>query len=150
MNYAVKLNLEKGTLVRVVFSNGVTKRYDVMKLSKKYPQLKKLKDRNLFLKGYLESWDGITWNEELDLSADTIYCEGDTVETTLDDLYAIIGFHLKFARLKSNLTQIELAEKVKVNQADISRIEKGEASPSIETISRIANGLGKKVTIQIR
>lgn len=57
-------------------------------------------------------------------------------------LYAYrIGETIKKARVMQNLTQEELGEKVGVQKAQISRIEKGY-SISIPTMSRIFKALG--------
>lgn len=54
------------------------------------------------------------------------------------------------ARLDSNMTQKELAEKTGIRQSNISRIESGTCSPTIETLSRIAAGLGKRLKIEFQ
>ena len=51
------------------------------------------------------------------------------------------------ARLACNMTQKELAEKTGIRQSNISRIENGSASATIETLARIAAGLGKQLKI---
>ena len=51
------------------------------------------------------------------------------------------------ARLACNMTQKELAEKTGIRQSNISRIENGSASAMIETLARIAAGLGKQLKI---
>ena len=51
------------------------------------------------------------------------------------------------ARLACNMTQKELAEKTGIRQSNISRIENGSASPTIDTPARIAAGLGKQLKI---
>ena len=51
------------------------------------------------------------------------------------------------ARLACNMTQKELAEKTGIRQSNISRIENGSASPTIDTLARIATGLGKQLKI---
>ena len=51
------------------------------------------------------------------------------------------------ARLACNMTQKELAEKTGIRQSNISRIESGSASPTIDTLARIAAGLGKQLKI---
>jgi DNA-binding XRE family transcriptional regulator len=45
-------------------------------------------------------------------------------------------------REKHNLTQVELAEKAGVPQAQISRIERGVVSPTSTTLAKIAEALG--------
>ena len=54
------------------------------------------------------------------------------------------------ARLDSNMTQKELAEKTGIRQSNISRIESGACSPTVETLSRIAAGLGKQLKIEFQ
>ena len=51
------------------------------------------------------------------------------------------------ARLACNMTQKELAEKTGIRQSNIRRIEHGSASPTIDTLARIAAGLGKQLKI---
>ena len=51
------------------------------------------------------------------------------------------------ARLACNMTQKELAEKTGIRQSNISRIENGSASPTIDTLAIIAAGLGKQLKI---
>ena len=51
------------------------------------------------------------------------------------------------ARHEAGLTQKELAEKTGLQQANISRIENGNGNPSIATLNRIAQGMGKKLII---
>ena len=52
------------------------------------------------------------------------------------------------ARIEKNMTQQELAEKTGMRQSNISRIENGRCSPRVETLSIIAEGLGKKLEIR--
>lgn len=52
------------------------------------------------------------------------------------------------ARLESNMTQKELAEKTGIRQSNISRIENGSSSPTIETLARLAAGMGKQLKIE--
>ena len=55
------------------------------------------------------------------------------------------GKKIKLARVESDLTQDQLAEKIKTKQKNISRYETGASMPSIETLIKIANVLRKKV-----
>lgn len=51
------------------------------------------------------------------------------------------------ARKEKGITQKQLAEKCGISQADISRLESGNANPSIRTLQRIADGMGMKLKI---
>ena len=46
------------------------------------------------------------------------------------------------------MTQKELAEKTGIRQSNLSRIENGMCSPTVETLARIAAGLGKQLKIE--
>lgn len=53
----------------------------------------------------------------------------------------IFGFNLKVARMKKNLTQADLAEKLDVHEKYISRIETGKQNVTIKIIYKIARVL---------
>ena len=52
------------------------------------------------------------------------------------------------ARKESGLTQKQLSEKTGIAQGDISKIEKGEANPSLRTLKRLASGMGMKLKLE--
>ena len=54
------------------------------------------------------------------------------------------------ARIKQNITQEELAKRVKTGQAVISRLEGANAKPSISLLERIARALNIKFNITIQ
>ena len=51
-------------------------------------------------------------------------------------------------RAARNLTQKELSEITGINQADISKLENGNANPSLKTLERLAAGLGMRVKVE--
>ena len=76
---AIDLKFLTGTTLEVTFQDGAVKEYDMRALFSKYPQLKALENRDLFLSGKLIGAYGIIWNDDLDLETETIYEEGKTV-----------------------------------------------------------------------
>ena len=52
------------------------------------------------------------------------------------------------ARKNSGLTQKQLSERTGIAQADISKLENGNANPSLRTLQRLAAGMGMKVKIE--
>ncbi len=52
------------------------------------------------------------------------------------------------ARKKKQLSQKQLSELTGIAQADISRMENGNANPSIKTLQRLAEGLGMKLKLE--
>ena len=57
------------------------------------------------------------------------------------ELLGIIGENVKKYREKANLTQAELAEKVGIGTASVSRIERGEKRMKMETLHAFADAL---------
>ena len=52
------------------------------------------------------------------------------------------------ARKTEGLTQKELSNRSGIAQGDISKLENGNANPSIRTLQRLATGMGKKLRIE--
>ena len=52
------------------------------------------------------------------------------------------------ARKSSGLTQKELSERTGIAQGDISKLEKGNANPSIRTLQRLAAGMGMILKVE--
>ncbi len=52
-----------------------------------------------------------------------------------------IGKELKKARKKLNLKQIDIAEKVGINPNYYARLERGEETPSLDTLKKLAQVL---------
>lgn len=64
----------------------------------------------------------------------------------LEPEFAIIQAMID-ARKASGLTQKELAERTGIAQGDISKLENGNANPSIRTLQRLAAGMGMKLQV---
>ena len=142
--------LRESTSFDVFYLDGTIKRFDILSITEKYPQFVQLLDRKLFEKAKLLGWSGISWNDELDIDAQTVYekgldvtCEYDSADITL----ARLGYKIKQKRLEQFMSQEELANKVGIDQSDLSKIEKGLLNPSVKIIDRIAHGLNSKIDI---
>ena len=57
-------------------------------------------------------------------------------------------FALIEARSKAGLTQQELADKTGISQPDISKLESGNANPSLNTLRRLADAMGMRVKVE--
>lgn len=144
---AVKLEFNKGTVLELTFQDGQVKRYDMKVLFEKYPQLTALKDRELFTSGRLMGFYGIMWNDDLDIEAETIYEEGETVRVEKPAAGIMIGNAVSAARARKGLSQKALSEITGIDQSDLSKIERGVANPSVGTLSRIAEALDTKLVV---
>ncbi|MDQ1395350.1 MAG: hypothetical protein QOG64_609 [Acidimicrobiaceae bacterium] len=58
-----------------------------------------------------------------------------------------IAMQIVALREQAGLTQVELAERTGISQADISRIERGATSPTAKTLQRIAEALNAEVRL---
>lgn len=56
---------------------------------------------------------------------------------------------LKAERLKAGLTQEQLAERIGTKKTYISRLENGKADVQLNTLFRIFEGLGRRVSLTI-
>lgn len=74
----------------IQFAEGVTKIYDLKPLFEKWPVFRNLKNDDTLL--YSVEVDaggyGIIWNDDIDLSCDELFENGETVETPFDNLMA--------------------------------------------------------------
>lgn len=146
---AVNLEFGEGTVLDLTFQDGKVKRYDMAVLFEKYPQFCALKNRELFLSGKLMGAYGIVWNDDLDIEAETIYEEGETVGTVKLAASVMAGNAVAAARARKGVSQRELSEATGIDQSDISKIERGAANPSVGTLNRIAEALDARLFISI-
>ncbi|SHK91918.1 helix-turn-helix domain-containing protein [Desulforamulus aeronauticus] len=72
-----------------------------------------------------------------------IRSEYDALEPEFTIIQAIID-----ARKSMGLTQKQLAEKTGIAQGDISKLESGNANPSLRTLQRLASGMGMKLKVE--
>lgn len=134
----------------VVFRNGVEIKYDITQLYEKFPQFKKLEEKNDLYKavsvdvgGY-----GLVWNDELDLDAEDVWQYGIRTEKIHDvDVKLSVAESLIEARNSIGMTQKQLSESAAMYQSDISKIENGTANPSVQTLKRIADAMDMMVRI---
>ena len=84
------VNALSGYCLSVQFVEGVTKIYDIKPLFDKWEIFRELQESpELFSTvDVAEGGYGVIWNDELDLSCDELYANGETVETPFDGLIA--------------------------------------------------------------
>lgn len=141
--------------LNVEFMNGEVKNYKMDYMLNLFPQFQTLKDDTKLFKsvrvdagGY-----GVSWNDDLDVDAGTLYEEGILIEVPKNagvDINRMLAYRLSAAREEAGVTQKELAEKTGIYQADISKIERGLANPSVSTLRRLADGLNMNLIIDFQ
>lgn len=70
--------------------------------------------------------------------------EWEDFQPELDLMKQVIG-----ERIKQNISQKELADRMGTKQANISKLENGNANPSLDFLKRLASSLGKKLEIKL-
>ena len=74
----------------VIFAEGITKLYDVKPLFTKFNIFNELKENKLFYECIVDIGGyGVSWNDDIDLSCDELYENGETVDTPFDNLIAL-------------------------------------------------------------
>lgn len=141
----------ENSLILVVFQNGIEKTYNMRNLYPVFPQFEIFeKDKALFNQVQIDVGGyGIFWNDDLDLDAEDIWEDGiETGNKYEIDVVAALAENLVKARDIVGMTQKQLAESTGIYQADISKIERGLANPSLSTLKRLAEGMGLKLKIE--
>lgn len=138
--------------IETEFMGGEVKKYSLDDLLIRFPQFQKLKeDRKLFEAVKVDAGGyGVSWNDELDVDAYTIWEQGILIEVQKKegmDINRLLAYRLALAREKAGMTQKQLAEKTGIYQADISKIERGLANPSLSTLKRLADGLNMGLVV---
>lgn len=54
------------------------------------------------------------------------------------------------ARIEKQLTQAQLAKKLKTKQSVISRVESGQTTPSLSLLKRLATALNTSLSVQFK
>ena len=141
----------ENSILLVVFQNGIEKKYDMRTLYPVFPQFKVFEtDVNLFNHVQVDTGGyGISWNDNLDLDAEDIWEDGiETGNKKEVDIVVTLAENLIKARDIVGMTQKQLSESTGIYQADISKIERGIANPSLSTLKRLADGMGLKLRIE--
>ena len=138
------------TILLVGFQNGIEKTYDVKNMFIMFPQMQILeKDKTLFNSVIVDTGGyGISWNDELDIEAEEIWENGTEVGNISNDIFVEVGYSLTSARENARITQKELSQKTNIDQANISKIERGITNPSLATLKRLAHGMGMQLKIE--
>lgn len=69
--------------------------------------------------------------------------EWDALEPEFNIIQAMVD-----ARKKSHLTQKELSRRTGINQADISKLENGNANPTLSVLQRLAEGMDMQLKLE--
>ena len=138
-------------ILLVGFSTGEFKQFDIKPLITKYPPFKTLTQVNglyeqvkIDVGGY-----GLVWNDDLDLSADGLYEQGQTCQQpeNIEKYKKELIEELIEARKAAKLSQKQLEILSGVAQPCIARMETGATDPQLTTLLKILEPLGLTLSI---
>lgn len=72
------------------------------------------------------------------------------MKTSNEGTREAVVVQLKTLRKEQRMTQEHLAELVGTKKSNISRLESGRYNPSLDFLIKVANGLGKQITVKIK
>lgn len=109
----------------IIFSEGVSKKYDVRITSKKIKDFKRLlSNPDLFNNVYVDHGGyGIVWDEYFDLDCNELFEHGKTVSTPFDDLIALSDATELWNLSESTLRKAIAAHRL-VNGVDVCKFGK--------------------------
>jgi DNA-binding XRE family transcriptional regulator len=163
----LKINRIKGLSISVVFNNGESRIIDFKKVFKKLEinndsPVMILKDPVEFAKVELSN-NTLSWNNveqfitgknskkvkvPFEIGADVLLKYSSAEET---EISSKIGHLVRDSRIKSGLTQKELALKSGTSRNYISRIENDRSDIELDTLRKIIEtGLGKRLEINVK
>lgn len=111
-------------ILNVQFSEGITKSYDVKPLFDKWKPFQALKNGNLFFDVSVDAGGfGISWNDDIDLSCDELFANGNTVKTPFDSLISFSDASLLWGLNESTLRKAISYGKL-INGVDVCKFGK--------------------------
>lgn len=132
------------------FKNGETKIFNMEIIFEKYPEFNVLKEGDLFFKAHADLGGlCVTFNDELDLSEETLYQHGRKFDQAKENkilekrLYAFC----KRYREKKKVTQKDMSAYTKIPQSGIARIEAGKSDIHVSTLVSYLQSLGLSLAI---
>ena len=114
MHKIQEVKTKENLIIEILFLGGEIKKYDIKNLFEQFPQFKELENNRVLFDNVCVDVGGygISWNDELDLDAETLWVDGILIEVQKTiDIKHILAYQLLQARENAKLTQKDLAKK---------------------------------------
>ena len=134
-------------IIQAVFIGGEVIQYNLCQVISTFPQFQEIMKNPQLASQLSTGGYGISWNDELDLDAETIWKDGVLIRIESVSTERAVAASLACAREYAKLTQRQLAEKTGIHQGDISKLERGIGNPSLSTLKRLADGMDMELHI---
>lgn len=124
-----------------------TRLYNMSPLIESHPAFKPLSDAALFAQVRVDAGGyGISWNDEIDLSANEIYEHGTSINVAALEKNLLLQAMVA-ARQAVGLSQAAVEEASGIRQPVIARMEKAVSDPQLDTILKALAPLGKTLAV---
>lgn len=146
-----RVEAKKDYVLETTFFNGDVKSMDMKAVAETFPEYSSVvANKSIFQTVEVDkSKSKIQWKNGIKLDVDMIWYDGTVVEIiNIEDAAIRFADRMLCVREALWLTQKDLEQRTGIHQADISKIERGEANPSLQTMKRIAEGMGKVLKIE--
>lgn len=122
----VKIEPLKKLCLMAEFLDGTVKKYDMNHMLCVYPPFEELvKIEGLFEQVQIDmGGHAISWNEDLDLSSEEIWTNGEQIRENPIDFKRALATELSKAQEAVGMTQTELAEKVGIDGSEIYQVRR--------------------------
>ncbi|HRQ45077.1 MAG TPA: helix-turn-helix transcriptional regulator [Candidatus Goldiibacteriota bacterium] len=79
------------------------------------------------------------------------YMKDDEIRKDYENEWLLNEFarELQAEREKKNISQADLAKKTGMKQQEVSRIERGDQNAKVETLRKLADGVGKRLIVKL-
>lgn len=135
-------------LIFASFKGGDIRLYDTDPLVDRWPAFAQLEDEDFFRSFTVDKGGyGISWSDELDLSADELHDGGKLFLSSIEARTHRLASDFVSIRRKAHLSQGQLEEACGVRQPVIARFESGASNPRLDTIMKALSPMGKTLAI---
>lgn len=151
LNKISKVKTEDNHNITCDFYSGDVRKYDMSEaITMDIDGFGILKDSKEF-NGISVSNNGnsVSWKCGLSLDAMTIFQDGQRVDFYYPKPKYTFARLFSYYRLFNKVTQKKVEELTGITQSDVSKYERGEGNPSLDTLSRLAESVGKAVDIRL-
>ncbi len=159
-NKIKRIELLPDFIIKAEFVCNVQKLYDIKALFDKHKAFNPLREiKGLFAQAHIDCGGyGIAWNDDIDIDANEIWYNGNTILNNEDDIQR----YLKVVAEETNPEVIvkainevakikgfnDLAQKMGVGRESLYKSLNGETKPRFETIYKALQALGLRLSVK--
>ena len=139
-NRIAKVKTVDNSRVRCTFYTGDIKEYKLSKFDVRPEDFDSVK--------ITHNGNKLTWSNGYSLYAIDVWMDGLIVDIEWPEPRFQVARILTYYREVLKITQSDIASKTGISQSDVSKYERGDGNPSLDTLTRLADALQKNVEVR--